>query len=461
MQRRQFMKKTASASAVAFAVPTIVPSSVFGKNAPSNTINIGQIGCGRIARGHDMAETLKYDQAKMIAVCDLDTNRMEDGKKLVQDYYAKKTGKSKAVNVKMYEDYKEMLADKDIDAVQISTPDHWHSQPAIEAALAGKDIYLQKPTSLTLEEGRLLSDVVQREGVILQVGTQQRSSPQFRIAAELVRNGRIGKIHTVKIGLPGDPSGPDAPEMPVPKSLNYDMWLGSTPEVPYTEIGVHPQEGYGRPGWLRLEQYGAGMITGWGQHHYDSAAWGMDTELTGPISVQAVAQFPKSGLWNVHGDFMVKHEYANGITVYTSGGYDNGIRYEGTEGWIFVSRGNYTATASDPGAAEASKKALDASDPKILQSKIGDNETKLYVSEEQHGNWLDCIKTRKQPISPVEIGHRACSVCLISHIAMKVPGVLKWDPENERFTNNEGANAMLSRTQRYPYGTRNIANLNG
>ncbi|MEQ9210908.1 MAG: Gfo/Idh/MocA family oxidoreductase, partial [Pseudomonadales bacterium] len=195
-----------------------------------------------------MAETLKYDQAKMIAVSDLDSNRMADGKKLVEEFYAKKTGKSKAVDVKMYGDYKEMLADKDIDAVLISTPDHWHSQPAIEAALAGKDIYLQKPTSLTVEEGRLLSDIVQRKGVILQVGTQQRSMPQFRIAAELVRNGRIGKIHTVKIGLPGDPSGPEAPAMPVPKNLNYDMWLGSTPEVPYTEIGVHPQEGYSRPG---------------------------------------------------------------------------------------------------------------------------------------------------------------------------------------------------------------------
>ncbi len=456
MQRRHFMKKTASASAIAFAVPTIVPSSVFGKDAPSNKINIGQIGCGRIARSHDMAETLKYDQARIIAVSDLDSNRMADGKKLVEASYAKSTGKKNAVDVKMYGDYKEMLADKDIDAVQISTPDHWHSQPAIEAALAGKDIYLQKPTSLTIEEGRLLSDIVQKQGVILQVGTQQRSSPQFRVAAELVRNGRIGKVHTVKIGLPGDPSGPEAPEMPVPANLNYDMWLGSTPEVPYTEIGVHPQQGYGRPGWLRLEQYGAGMITGWGQHHYDSAAWGMDTELTGPISVEAVAQFPKSGLWNVHGDFMVKQEYANGITVYTSGGYDNGIRYEGEDGWIFVSRGSYVASASDPVSAANSKKALDASDPKILQSKIGENETHLYVSDEHHGNWLDCIKSRKAPISPVEIGHRACSVCLISHIAMKIPDILKWDPVNERFIDNEGANSMLSRSQRYPYGTRNI-----
>lgn len=452
MKRRNFIKKTATGAAGAMIIPTIVPSSVFGANAPSNKINIGQIGCGRIARGHDMEETLKYDQALFMAVCDLDSNRMEDGKKLVENYYNKKTGSDNALDVKMYEDYRELLLNKDIDAVVISTPDHWHSQPAIEAALAGKDIYLQKPTSLTVTEGRLLSDIVHRQGVILQVGTQQRSSTQFRRAAELVRNGRIGKIHTVKIGLPGDPSGPVFETAPVPSSLNFDMWLGSTPEMEYKENLVHPQKGYDRPGWLRHENYGAGMITGWGQHHYDSAAWGMNTEFTGPISVEAVAEFPKSGDWNVHGDFMVKQEYENGITVYTSGGFLNGIRYEGTDGWIFVTRGAYRATASDP-IPEGSTKALDASSEDILKSVIGKEEINLYVSEEQHGNWLDCIKSRKVPISPVEIGHRACSVCLISHIAMHVPGVLKWNPEAERFIDNDLANSMLSRPQRYPFGT--------
>lgn len=458
VSRREFLSLTAKGAAAStiIGVPTIVPASVFGKNAPSNKINIGQIGCGRIGRDHDMVGTLQHDMARMIAVCDLDKNRLEDGKKLVEGYYAKKTGQANYVEAKMYDDYREMLLNKDIDAVIISTPDHWHSQPAIEAALAGKDVYLQKPTSLTIAEGRMLSDVIRKKGTVLQVGTQQRSSPQFRIAAELVRNGRIGKLHTVKVGLPGDPSGPSAPTMPVPKGFNYDMWLGSTPEMPYTEIGVHPQKGYGRPGWLRLEQFGAGMITGWGQHHFDSAAWGMDTELTGPISVQAVAEFPKSGLWNVHGDFMVKAEYANGITMYTSGGFPNGIRYEGTEGWVFVSRGDYVASASDPVSAAKSSKALDASDPKILTSVIGENEIHLYKSEEQHGNWLECIKTRKAPISPVEIGHRACSVCLVSHIAMKLPRKLQWDPKAERFVNDNEANAMLSRPQRKPYGTTNI-----
>jgi predicted dehydrogenase len=452
MKRRHFLKNTVATTAGAMIIPTIVPSSVFGANAPSNKINVGQIGCGRIAIGHDMPGTMQHDVARMVAVSDLDSNRMAKGKKFVEDFYSKKTGSASAMDVKMYDDYHDMLADKNIDAVVISTPDHWHSQPAIEAALAGKDIYLQKPTSLTITEGRLLSDIVHRQGTILQVGTQQRSSAQFRRAAELVRNGRIGKVHTVKVGLPGDPGGPVFETGPVPANLNFDMWMGSTPEVEYKEKLVHPQNDYGRPGWLRHEYYGAGMITGWGQHHYDSAAWGMNTEFTGPISVEAVAQFPKSGDWNVHGDFMVKQEYDNGITVYTSGGFPNGIRYEGEDGWIFVTRGAYRATASDP-LPEGATKALDASSEEILNSVIGDDEIKLYVSEEQHGNWLDCIQSRKQPISPAEIGHRACSVCLISHIAMKVPGVLQWNPATERFVNNDLANSMLSRPQRYPYGT--------
>ena len=455
MKRRKFIQRSLATTAGAMMAPSIVPASVFGKNPPSDRIQIGQIGCGRIARGHDMAETMKYDQARLMAVCDLDANRLKDAKALVDGFYAKKHGEG-YMDAKMYENYQDMLADPEIDAVLISTPDHWHSQPAIEAALAGKDIYLQKPTSLTVEEGRLLSDIVHRQGVILQVGTQQRSMPQFRIAAELVRNGRIGKLHTVKVGLPGDPSGPDVEAMPVPEGLNYDMWLGSTPEIPYTETGVHPQVGYGRPGWLRKEQYGAGMITGWGQHHFDSAAWGMDTEFTGPISVEAVAQFPKSGFWDVHGDFMVKAEYANGITMYTSGGYTNGIQYIGDEGWVFVSRGSYTASASDPVDVEKSAKALNASDPAILTSAIGKDEIHLYQSAEQHGDWLDCIKSRKQPISPVEIGHRACTVCLISHIAMKVDRKLYWDPKTERFKDDDFANSMLSRPQRYPYGTNYI-----
>jgi len=457
MKRRKFISRSMKAATGTVILPTIVPSSVFAKIPPSDKINIGQIGFGRIAMTHDLPETMKNDVARIVAVADYDSVRLEKGKQFIESYYAGVKGRSGYINVKACGDYREIISDKGIDAVIISTPDHWHAQPALEAALAGKDIYLQKPTSLTVTEGRLLSNIVRDKKVILQVGTQQRSSIQFRLAAELVRNGRIGRLETVKIGLPGDPSGPEAPEMPVPKNLNYDAWLGSTPEVYYTEMRVHPQNSItDRPGWLRCEQFGAGMITGWGQHHFDSAAWGMDTELTGPVSVEAVAQFPKSGLWDVHGDFMAKAEFKNGITMLTSGGYPNGIRYEGTEGWIFVTRGEYRASPSDPVPPGQSSKALEASDPRILTSSIGPGEIRLYESREHHENWLDCIRTRQEPVSPVEQGHRACTVCLITHIAMKLERKLAWDPEKERFLNDDEANSMLSRPQRAPYGTNYV-----
>ena len=457
LTRRNFVRTGLAGAAGTIILPYIVPSRVFGKTAPSNKINIAQIGFGRIAMTHDLPETIKHDITRVIAIADVDKIRLQKGKEWVLGWYEKNRGKKNFVNVDLYQDYREMLMDKNIDAVHISTPDHWHAQPAIDAALAGKDIYLQKPASLTIEEGRQMSNIMHRTGRIFQMGSQQRSVnpwPQFKRACELVRNGRIGDIKTIYIGLPGDPSGPEAPEMPVPKNLNYDMWLGSTPEVYYTEMRVHSQDDIGsRPGWLRCEQFGAGMITGWGAHHIDTAHWGMGTEYTGPLEVEGSADFPKSGLWNVHGDFKTTSKYANGVTMHISGSYPNGVRFEGSEGWIFVSRGAVKVTASDPGQPDTNLEAIDASDRKILDSVIGPDEIHLYESPEQHLNWLDSIISRKETIAPAEIGHRSCSACLVNHIAMKIPGKLYWDPEKERFRNNDEANMMLSRVQRAPYGT--------
>ncbi len=462
--RRRFIKNTVKAAAgtAAFAgFPTIVPASVFGKNAPSNKINIGQIGIGRIARTHDCPETFKYDVARIMAIADVDRNRLESGKKLIEGWYAKKTGQSKYIDVKIYDDYHQLLANKDIDAVMISTPDHWHAQPAIEAALAGKHIYLQKPTSLTIEEGRQMSDAVRKADVTFQLGSQQRSMnpwPQFKKACELVRNGRIGKLHTVRIGLPSDPAGGETKEMPVPANFNYDMWLGSTPYVYYTLDRVHSlTDPNSRGGWLRLEQFGAGMITGWGVHHIDIAHWGMNTELTGPVEIEATAEFPTTGLWNVHGNYEVAAKYANGVNMLMSSKNPNGIRFEGSDGWIFVTRGNVGVTASDPTSGPV-EKAFNASDPKILSSVIGPNEVHLYESPEQHGNWLDCIQNKKPTISPAEVAHRSCSACLVAHAAMKTHGKLYWDPKKEIFTDNVEANKLLSRPQRYPYGTNYVLN---
>ena len=446
--RRTFLKTWLGAAAAA-GFPTILPSSVFGQLAPSNRINIGAIGVGRISRVHDLPGIWKYDQANIMAVCDLDANRVELGKALINGYYSKKTGKPYD-GVTGYHHYRELLANKDIDAVVISTPDHQHAILAVDAVRAKKDVYLQKPASLTIAEGRCMSDRVTASGQILQIGSQQRSWKQFYRACELVRNGRIGEIKHVEIGLPGDPAGGDATPMPVPTGFQYDAWLGSTPEVAYTVDRVMPLKDFSRPGWLRMEQFGAGMITGWGAHHVDTAHWGMNTELTGPVEIWGTAEFPTSGLWDVHGKFLTHARYANGITMDISGDFPNGIKWYGTKGWIFVTRDEMTTPTATAGQS-AKIEPLMASNPKILESVIGPNEVHLYQSDDQHGNWLECIKSRKAPTAPAEIGHRACSTCLLHHIAMKTNRHLHWDPAKERFINDDAANAMLSRPQRAPY----------
>jgi len=453
--RRSFLKTTAISAAGAFAVPLVVPSSVFGANAPSSRINIGAIGYGRISNTHDLPGVIQDDNVRVIAVCDVDSKRLADGKKNIIERYTRKLGSSYN-DVSSYDNYLDLLENKSIDAVIISTPDHQHAKLAIDAAYAGKDIYLQKPTSLTISEGRAMSNALNSTGRIFQIGSQQRSMTQFRIACELVRNGRIGELKTVEVRLPGDPAGGNTEEMPVPSNLNYDAWLGQTPWVHYTLDRVHSQNNIiERPGWLRCEQFGAGMITGWGTHHFDIVHWAMGMEYSGPIEITAKAEFPSpgSGLWDVHGAFQSEMLYANGVRVLGMNdgpGKPNGVLFTGSEGWIFVSRGNYTASPSDPQMAVPSV-ALQASDPKILNWKPGANDIHLIQSADQHLNWLEAVRSRKQPITNAEIAHRSCSACLLQHIAMKLPRKLHWDPIRERFKNDDQANAMLSRVQRYPY----------
>lgn len=451
INRRDFLKRSLTAGAGLLVAPTIVPASVFGPNAPSNRINIGAIGTGRISRDHDMPGVWKYDDVRIVAVSDLDTNRMADGKKLVEGFYSKKLGKPYS-DVKMYQDYEDLLSNKDIDAVLISTPDHWHAKNAIDAVRAGKHVYLQKPTSLTIDEGRKMSDAVNATGRILQIGSQQRSMEQFRVACELVRNGRIGQLKRIEVRLPGDPPGGNMEEMPIPKHFNYDKWLGQTPYAYYTVDRVHPQQGYGRPGWLRCEQFGAGMITGWGAHHFDIAHWAMDKEYSGPVEIYGKAEFATGGLWDVHGAYETEMLYDNGVIV--TGTTDskekpNGVLFTGTDGWIFVSRGAYAASPNEP--ISTSSKSLQASDPKILSALTENDPVRLYVSTDHHGNWLDSIRTGKPNITPAEVAHRSCTACLLQHIAMKLNRKLYWDPILERFRNDDEANAMIARPHRPPY----------
>jgi predicted dehydrogenase len=436
LTRREFLKSTAVAAAgTTLAWPVIVPASVFGANAPSNRITVASIGVGRMGLG-DMREVMGFKQAQIIAVCDVDTNRVKHAQKLVEEKYSKQSGNRTYKVCATYKDFRDLVARDDIDAVMVATPDQWHALPAIAAAKAGKDIFLQKPLTLTIKEGRVLSDTVRRYGRVFQVGSQQRSDSRFRQACELVRNGRIGKLHTVKVGFGTDPGTGQEPTMPVPDWLDYKMWLGPAPWAAYTEKRVHPQSGYGRPGWLRISDYGSGMITGWGSHHNDIAQWGMGTEFSGPVEIEAQAEYPKDGLWDVHGAFRIEYTYANGVKVICADTKKNkqGVVFEGTEGWVYVKRGH-----------------IDANPKSLLTSAIKPDETNLYKSNNHKGNFLECIKSRAETVAPVEVGHRSCTVCLLGEIAMRLERKLKWDPKRERFTNDAEANRMVSRPMRSPW----------
>lgn len=430
--RRGFLK-AATASLLA---PAIVPSTVFGRAAPSNTVMMGCIGVGRQGQG-DMQELIYRGLdtgARVVAVCDVDAHRMEDAQWLVDKIYTKELGSDYTASCAGYRDFRDLLARKDIDGVLIVTPDHWHGPMAIAAAHAGKDIYLEKPLTYSITEGRKLVDAVRRNRRILQVGSQQRSSAYFRMACELTRNERIGKLHTIHVWLPQDQGEGNAEPMPVPKNLDYDFWLGPKPQAPFTEDRVHPQIGYSRPGWIQVEEYCRGMITGWGSHMNDTAQWGNGTDGTGLVEIEAKAEFPDRGLFDVHTTFRAEGKYANGVRLLMETGDPAGVRFEGDRGFVLVQRG-----------------AIEASDREMLREKIGDDETRLYRSVNHMKDFLECMRSRKDPVAPAEAGHRSNSICVITHIAMKLGRKLLWDPEAERFLNDDEANRWLDYPHREPW----------
>lgn len=450
LTRREFTR-TALLGAGILGLPQIIPARLLGAGSPGGRIRVGQIGCGRIARGHDMPAVLHSKLADIVAVCDVDSRRAAAGRKLVEDFH--RDQETPPPRVTVHGDFRELLAEPGIDAVVISTPDHWHAEPALEAVWAGKDVYLQKPMTMTHAEGILLRDAVAKSGRIFQLGSQQRSSSQFRRACELVRSGRTGRLRRVEIGLPIDPTAPDDPPQPVPANLDYERWLGPTADVPYTEQRVHPQEGYGRPGWLRNDAYCLGMITGWGAHHYDILHWALDAELSGPREIEARAEFPPNMIWNVHGAYHVELVYPGGVRVAVSDRFPNGLKFTGDEGWIFVSRGS--VPTNDPAVRGGRLRPLDASDETLLDPK--GVAVELPRSEEHHLNWLECVQSRRTPLVPAPVAHRGNAACIVSWIAMKLGRPLVWDAQMERFASDAEANAMLARHERAPHGATRLA----
>jgi myo-inositol 2-dehydrogenase/D-chiro-inositol 1-dehydrogenase len=423
-------------AAAAASSPTVVPSRVFARPAPSDTMLLGCIGTGRQGMA-DMQELIYRGLeagARVAAVCDVDTHRREDAQWTAEKIYAQELGFGKYEGIAAYRDFRDVLARRDLDGVLIVTPDHWHGFMGVAAAAAGKDIYLEKPMTYSIAEGQKLVAAVRKNGRVLQVGSHQRSSIQFLIACELVRNGRLGQLRTILVTLPEDQGAGDPRQTPVPKNLDYDLWAGPAAPAPFCEDRVHPQTSYERPGWLQTESNCLGMITGWGTHMVDSAQWGHGTDDTGPISVEARAEFPDRGSFNVHTKFQAEAVYADGVRMIMETGDPAGVRFEGDGGWVFVQRG-----------------VLKASDPEILRWKPGQAAVKLEESGNHMKNFLEAMRSRKDPVSPVEVGHRSNSICVMTHIAMKLGRKLAWDPKAERFVNDEEANRRLDYPHRAPW----------
>jgi len=392
------------------------------------------------------------DLCRLVAVCDLDSKRVDIARNTVEQFYK---GKGETnVEVKTYHDFHDVLARPDIDAVIVSVPDHQHAFVAIQAILAGKDVYVQKPLTYSIAEAIALRTAVESRKRIVQTGSQQRSEKPwntFRIASEAVRNGRIGKLKTVQIGIGIDrPKGVKPSPQTPPPTFDYERWLGAAPEQPYMEFRVHSQDSVeARPGWITTEDFGLGMITNWGAHHIDIAQWAMGMELSGPTSVVAKADFMKDDVWTVHTTYHVEMMYPGNIEVIMDNSFPNGIQFEGSDGTVFCARGAERQTKSDPVQNVENKKgALWASNDKILYPRIG-SEGKIWMpSADHYRNWLESILSRKEPIAPVEQSARSLEACAVAWIAMKLNRKLTWDAKKEHFVGDKDANAMLSRKAR-------------
>ncbi|MFZ0826305.1 MAG: Gfo/Idh/MocA family oxidoreductase [Verrucomicrobiia bacterium] len=451
--RRSFIRAAVRGGVGLAILPNLIPARLLGADAPSKKIHVAQIGCGRMGRS-DLGNVLTEPLARVVAVCDLDARRLTAGKKMAEDFYAQR-GEA-GVTVKTFHDYHDVLASPDIDAVVVTVPDHSHALLAIQAAIAGKHVYVQKPVTYSIEEAIGLRQAVAAKKIILQTGSQQRSERpwgSFRKASEAVRNGRIGQLQTVKIGIGLDKASGFAPApMPVPENLDYERWLGSAPEQPYMERRGHPQNSFeGRPGWITTEDFGLGMITNWGAHHVDIAQWAMGQELGGPLTIEAQAEFMTNDAWTVHTTYHVEMLYPKKVQLILDNTFETGIRFEGDEGWVFCTRGEEKVTASDPTAAASTESLppLRASDKKILLPV--DGSAVLWMpSKSQHGNWLECIAANRQPIAPIQQSARSLEACAAAWISMKLKRKLTWDTATERFAGDEQANALRGRRARKP-----------
>ncbi|MFO8000008.1 MAG: Gfo/Idh/MocA family oxidoreductase, partial [Marinilabilia sp.] len=439
--RRTFLKRTAAAATALIAAPTIIPASAMGKNGhvpPSDRINLAFIGAGNQGC-NDARSFLNDERVQITTICDV--NKKSDGywdgavagreylMDMVDKAYSEKYGK-KYRSCRGFEDFREVVNLKDIDAVEIATPDHWHAIPVMMAAGAGKDIYCQKPLSLTVQEGRDMSDAVKKNNIVFQTGSQQRSNHHFRRVCELVRNGKIGELHTVVCGLPGGTpdfgnTGHQTKIEPVPQGFNYDMWLGPAPEAPYCPARTHVN-------FRWVLDYSGGNVTDWGGHHPDIAQWGMNTEYTGPVKIRnPKSKWSDHPIWNTATEFYFECIYENGVKLIIQNDKDLGVTFKGSEGEVWAGRQKHTVK------------------PESLEDvEIGPEDVNLYKSDNHFRNFIDCVISREEPIAPAEVAHRSITLAHLGNIAMMLGQDLDWDPDKEEFIDNFAANQLLTRWMR-------------
>jgi myo-inositol 2-dehydrogenase / D-chiro-inositol 1-dehydrogenase len=422
LSRRRFL----AGAAAGVSLPWIVPPSVLGAEAPGNKIAVGFIGTGDHGNQWNLDRYLKLPAAKVVMVCDVDGYRMRRAKAIVDSVYDNE-------DCATSKDFRDVLNRSDIDAVMISTPDHWHTLMSVMAAQAGKDVQCEKPT-LTINEGIILTRVIRQTRRVFQTSTEDRALPMYHRMAELVRNGRIGKLQRIEVILPRQPIEPGDPTpQPVPDDFDWEMWLGPAPFAPYTRHRAHYQ-------FRWISAYAGGIISDWGTHLFDTAQWANDTEHTGPVEVEGNGTFWSEGLYDTVKDYDVTYRYANGVVMTCKPGTPS-IRFIGTDGWV----GN-----------TGWRGKVEASSEEILNSKIEPGETHLYTNPEgEHDDFLKCVKSRKDPYFPVDIGHRVSTICHMANIAIKLGRKLRWDPDAERFLEDPEANAMCSRPMRDPWRVPN------
>jgi len=447
MTRRGFLRKAAAAGA-ALSLPHLVPSSALGStrsSAASERIVMGCIGVGGQGT-YNMSAFMENPDVQVVAVCDVDKGFEKNAggmvglmpaKRAVEEYYAGKNGKGAYSGCAAYEDFRELLARDDIDAVTICTPDHWHGLIAVAAAQAGKDIYCEKPLTNTITEGRAVCDAVKKHGRVLQTGSHERSNDSVRFACELVRNGRIGRLHTIGVNMPNSDAhhrmimqSTDAkPVTDVPEHFNYDFWLGPTPKIAYIKERTHFW-------WRFVLDYGGGEMTDRGAHIIDLGQLANNTDDTGPVELSASGRAPADGIYNAFMEYDFECTYANGVRLIGKSIGPRGLKLEGTDGWIFI---------------HIHGGRLEADPPSLLKETVGPNEIHLGRSPEHHRNFLDAVKARIDPVAPAEVGHRTGTICHLLNIAMLTDSKLVWDPHREQITNNAEANRMLARPMRNPW----------